>query len=47
MLAEHLHMTVGDLRTRMGNQEYVAWNVFFQLRAAEQKAKEDAAWQHR
>lgn len=31
-LAEKLHMIVGEMEARMGNHEFIKWNIFFARR---------------
>ena len=37
VLAEALHMTIGDIYARMSNREYIAWQAFYTWRAAMEK----------
>lgn len=37
ILAENLHMTVAEMRDRMGNDEYLQWRAFYVWRAAERE----------
>jgi desulfoferrodoxin (superoxide reductase-like protein) len=41
VLAEKLHMTVGELQVRMSNREFIEWQVLFARRGqrAELEAK--------
>ncbi len=41
VLAEALHMTIGDIYARMSNREYVAWQALYTYRnaMAEMEAK--------
>lgn len=36
-LAERLHMTVHDLRRRMGNDEFIRWQVYYGRKAQKQQ----------
>jgi hypothetical protein len=36
-LAEQLHMTVGEMRTRMANDEWVRWSVYYARKAQRQE----------
>lgn len=36
-LAEHLHMTVGEMLARMSSQEYGEWGAYFQWKAIQEE----------
>lgn len=43
VLAERLGMTVGELHSRLGNDEYVEWIAFYKWRGVQQKHADDVA----
>lgn len=43
-IAEKLSMTVGELRIRMGHDEFVRWQVYYGRKSQQQQ---QAGWAHR
>lgn len=42
-LAKELHMTLGQLREQMTNEEMVLWGIFFQVQAEEDRKQQNKA----
>ena len=42
-LARELHMTLGQLRERMTNEEMMLWGIYFQVQAEEDRKQQNKA----
>lgn len=42
-LARELHMTLGQLREQMTNEEMVLWGIYFQVQAEEDRKQQNKA----